>query len=794
LVPLESDPQRIRAGLQRQQAAMSMWVERADPQLWESVNNELEQSFNLLSDSEQKAVLDASLRRRGIAGGNGAANGKSHPVAAASVSAGTLTCRHCQRPNQATRKFCGGCGKPLWEKCPRCGAECAADEKFCGACGTDILGGLDAQSQELRSRIEEALALAAAHRYDAAISALRGVAAVSDPRFDRFANRALDEIAKVEIDRKTHARSAEDGLAQARRFIDSHSYESAQNAIEEVPEPLRSAEHHQVLERAKAARHELLTLGGEIRLAVERKQTWDLLPKLERLLVLKPNHAQARELAEVLRDNLLRTAKTRFAQNQYREVLDTLEQIPSFVRNGEVISLDEAAGELHCLLSAIRQAPLADRQVLGLAERLCKLAPENPEAARLKQQLAERFRSKPKGPRFASPEWSPAPKRTMLGAPVDWLAHLTRSERANSDVSQALEEHPGQFFPALGLALQGLGLAAIEADLTPKDKGGVLGMLPTLTLSRRQVNEAWGIDLSDYALKAIKLCRQGKGNDVTIEACEYLLHSRPLTHPDVELERSEIAAETLQDFAAAAGDLKGVKVCLGLAGPRVLGRFFELPPMPAKKVADAIEYEAAHQLPIELAELCWSHQILDEIAGRTADQQPRRLFIQAARDAQIRERVALCKSAGIDVDCVQSDCVALHNAVVYELLADAEPDEAIATIDVGTDATNVVVSSPRSVWFRTFTQGGASFTRDLVKQLKLTHDQAEQLQHEPAKARRFSQLEATLQPLIVQLAGEVERSLSTYSRLAPDRPVRQVYGLGGGFQVHGLLRFLRSGK
>jgi Tfp pilus assembly PilM family ATPase len=143
---------------------------------------------------------------------------------------------------------------------------------------------------------------------------------------------------------------------------------------------------------------------------------------------------------------------------------------------------------------------------------------------------------------------------------------------------------------------------------------------------------------------------------------------------------------------------------------------------------------------------------------------------------------------------VQNDCVALHNAIVFELLADADAGDAIATIDIGTDATNVVVSSPRSVWFRTFTQGGAGFTRELVKQLKLTHDQAEQLQHQPAKARRFSQLEAALQPLLLQLGGEIERSLTTYARLAPDRPVRQVYGLGGAFQMHGLLRFLRSGK
>jgi type IV pilus assembly protein PilM len=793
LVPLEGDPQRIRAGFQRQQAAMAMWVERADPQLWESVNQELERAFDLLSDAEQKAVLDAGIRRK-----SSALNGKPRSAAGHGANGGaTLPCRHCGQNNQPSRRFCGGCGKPLWEKCPQCGTECAADERFCGACGTDIAGGLDAQSRQFTEQIEEALALAAAHRYDAAISALRGVAAVPDPRFDRFANRALEEITKVECDRKTHARAAEDGLLQARRFMEAYSYESAQHAIEDVPEPLRTPEHSQLLERAKAARHELLALGGEIRQSVERKQTWDLLPKLERLLALKPNHDQARQLAEVLRDNLVKTAKTRLGQHQYREALDALEQIPSFVRSAEVQTLEEAAAELNCLLQTIRNAALADKQLLALAERLCKLAATNPDAAKLREQLADKVKTKPADARLGAPNWSPVPKRTAVGAPVDWLAFPTRAARANDDVRDTLAAYPGQFFTALGLALQGLGLSPIEADLTPQEKTGMLGMLGGISFGKRAASEAWGLDLSDNALKAIKLSRHGKGGDVRIDACEYLEHARSLSHPDVEIDRGSIAEETLRDFVARAGELKGVKICAGFAGPRVLGRFFELPPMPARKVADSIQYEAQHQLPIALAELCWSHEILDETSGKGADDRPRRVLIQAARETQVRDRVAMFKSAGIAIDSVQNDCLALHNAVVYELLS--SPDwldnsAAIAVVDVGTEATNVVVSSPRRVWFRTFTQGGASFTRELVKQLKLTHDQAEQLQRQPAKARRYSQLEAAVQPLLVQLTGEIERSLATYSRVDPDHPVLHVYGMGGGFQFQGLLRFLRTGR
>jgi Tfp pilus assembly PilM family ATPase len=145
---------------------------------------------------------------------------------------------------------------------------------------------------------------------------------------------------------------------------------------------------------------------------------------------------------------------------------------------------------------------------------------------------------------------------------------------------------------------------------------------------------------------------------------------------------------------------------------------------------------------------------------------------------------------------VQSDAVALHNTIHYELFAgDASAaDEAVAMLDLGTESSNIVISSRRGVWFRTFGQGGESYTRELIKRFNLTYDQAEQIKREPAKAPRFSELEEAYRPLLVQLISEVERSLETYARLYADHPVQRLYGLGGAFQAHGVLRYLRSGK
>jgi Tfp pilus assembly PilM family ATPase len=790
IVPLEADANRIRAGYLRQQSAMLMHADKADPQVWEALNGEIEAAFTLLCDPEQKAVLDAAIRRKaGQGASKAAANGSAH------AALGNVTCRQCQKSNPASRRFCGGCGTTLWEQCPQCQAECAADERFCGTCGADILGGLSEQSKQFQAKLAEAQELLAAFRYEAAISTLRGVAAVSDARFEKWAQQALAEIARIEQLRKEQRLAAEGAYARAKRLMDGHAYENVVSELEETPPPLRSPEAAALLDRARSARKELLTLGGEIRAAIEEKRTSELLPKIERLLTLKPGHKQAMLIAEQLRDQMLRGAKKAILAHQYQEALDQLDQVSSLVRSAEVETLTETAGELLALLDGVKGAALADRPTLALADRLVKLAPTNDDAAKLRAQIAERMKSRPADPHFGAPNFSPVPKRTTLGLPIDWLAHPTRLVPKDDLVTSALREHPGQMFVALGLALQGIGQAAIPIDLTPTEKTGMLTMLQGFSLGKKAGAAAWGLDLSDYALKAVKLVRDPKGTAVVVDACEYILHEKPLTHPELDLQRSEIIDRTLRDFLSRAGDLRGTKVAVGFPGHRVLGRFFELPPLAARKVPDAIAYEARHQLPVALEELCWASHLLDVPDGKAADDQPRRVLVTAAREAHVRDRLAAFKDAGIAVDFINSDPVALHNALVYELFSDQQDaPEAICAVDLGTDSTNIVISSPRSIWFRSFGQAGDSFTSVLLKQLTLTHQQAEQVKREPAKARRFGQWRDAVKPVFVQIAGEIERSLANYAKLDANHPVQQIYGLGGAFQTHGLLRHLRFGR
>ena len=787
----EASQTRLRAAIARKREMLLARRPEADPEVWQTLNAELETAIATLQSSERRAVLDATLRRRG----QGPARKELPPASPATLPATNgkaLICRHCQQENSPHRRFCGGCGKSLWEKCPACSTELSTSERFCGNCGAEVHGQREEQVRAVQEKLDQARALAAAHRYERAIGLLRSVAALDDPRFAALAETALPEILRTEAAEKRQKKLAAIALQQGEELLAGRSYEAAMQVLDSIPEPMRTQEINDCLERAQNQWKELLALSGEIRTLIEAKRTNELFPKLERLLALKPDHPQAQKLATQLREQLLAAATKRLNEHLYADALKLLEQIPAFARNEEVESATDKALELSVLLTELRSAPLALPSTLAIVQKLVKFAPANKEAARLAEEFRVRVAAKPDTVRAAAPAWVKAPQRTRLVVPVEWLGYFTRLACEDATAAKTLRESPGQFFVALGLALQGINDADTAVNLLPAEKSGLLGKIP-FSFGKKPPAVSWGLDLGESGLRAIKLSKDAKSGVVKLEACEHIFHSQPLVQIEKSLEREEVAAVTLKEFLGRA-QTEGCRLVASLSSQRVLGRFFDLPPMAGKKVAEAVQFEAKHQIPVPLEDLSWAYDIqglVPTAGGKEQDERPRKILLVAARLTHVQAQAALFKAAGITIDELTPDCLALHNAYQFEFHSDnARPN---ALVDIGLDCTNFLISAPRAAWFRSFGLGGENFTQALARHFQLTREQAEELKSKPAKARRYSLYCATQEPLFVQLVSEIERSLASYSRFSAE-PAEKVYGVGGAFQTHGLLRYLRWGK
>jgi type IV pilus assembly protein PilM len=789
LSPLEANTLKINAAVIRQRQLLESFRIGANEEHWERVRQELEAAISTLTNSESKALLDASLIRKASGAGRKKSSGQKSPAGE------TIGCRKCQKQNSSQRRFCGECGDMLWEECGACSAEVPVDEKFCGICGANLQDTVSAEHQQAQQMFQEAVAFRKQYDYAQAITLARKVAKSHDPRLDDLAEKALALIAEIEAEIARREQDAADALDRAKMLLSGHAYEGAIAELGEIPPRFRTEEMEQTLAEAQARRKEILTLSGEIREGLEQKRYAELLPKIERLLTLKPGHEASQKLAAQLRDRLLATAKKRLAEHRYADAAAALHQIPSFVHTPEVDKLQDQSDELQWLVSDLQLAPLADQALEEIAERLAKAAAGNPLGAKLKQQIVERRAAAlADKTRHRYHAWAKPPQRTHLSCSIDWLTGCESFRLPNAEHAELFRAEPGRFFVALGLALQGIDKAPLDMNLIKQEKKFSLKQLSSFSLLRKKTTKAaWGIDLNTTGLKAVKLLLDEKDNTVVVADACYLKHRKLTSQPDAENERGAIISETLAAFLAKHS-LADARIVCNLPAHRLLGRFFDLPPLELKRVEDAVLFEAKHQIPYPMAELAWDWSLVSarEVAEH---EEPRRIALIAGRDYHLQDRLGTLRAAGIEPEIVTCDCLALHNFILHEFYSrpDSDGGEAIALLDVGAECTSLVITSPSVHWFRTFNIGGDNFTEPLVRQFKLTYAQAEHLKREPFRVKRLSQLYSTFDPLFAALVSEIERSLDTFAKLYPDQILNRLYGVGGGFPLHGLWKALVHG-
>jgi Tfp pilus assembly PilM family ATPase len=714
-----------------------------------------------------------------------------------------LSCPRCEEANLPQRKFCAKCGAPLWEACFQCGEVCAAGENFCGACGVNLAEAAAEQLEHAGDAFRAAAERRSGSRFDEAISLLAPVAENVHPRLAERAQRANQLIRQLAAERDRGRIAAGEALQRARLCFDAFDYDGAARALEQVPSPMRSGDIEQLHGLIAARQEEIARLDVQLREAVRQKRLLDLPAPIERLLSIKPDHAYAKPLAEAVRKQLVDAAERQLAVHRYDEALKLLEQIAPHLRSPQSQELHHRAAELAWLSGELRQAPVVDATLAAVARRLRDMAPDDARAAKLCDEVDRRLRLAQAPGHTAPVAWAAAPAETPLGVPVDYLGGFRRMTGAESLSGESeIRAYPGRFAVACGLALAGLKRAAVRINLLATQQSGLLSRAARF-IEPLNPRAAWGLDLGPSGLKAVRLGWDESTQQARIEAAALVEHAKPLSHAVNEAEEHRLVAETIKTFLASY-ETKAARVCVGLLGRMALARQFDLPPVEAAKAPKLVEFEARQQFPFALDQLDWDYQFFDDPtpdpAGGTKASGDlwRRALMVGAQQNVTRRHLDTFRRLGVRVDLLQTDFVALHNFLAYEYLSTGKtgsqpvpPCRVAAALDVGCDVTNIVVSSPQSLWFHSCGVAGQSFTRALVREFKLSVAQAEQLKRRPESAERMSDLYGSLAPVFSDLLRETQHALAACAAAQPDLPVERVFVLGGGILLHGLFRYLR---
>ena len=242
-------------------------------------------------------------------------------------------------------------------------------------------------------------------RYEEAIALLGPMSNMDHPRLNHHARAAKELIKRLTLDRHQGLSKAAAAYDQGQELMDKCDYDGAARALEAVPTPLRSSDHARLLAEAVDRRQEVAALAMEARAALGRKDISAAIPKITRLLELKPEHAAARQLAAQIQGRFVLAAEEKFAKHQYEEAAKLLSKAPAAVETPEAAAVRDRIEEAAWIAWDVRNAPVVDDVLLAVVERLRKASPSDPRGPRLLEEMRRRLAQAEKNGKLEPPPW-----------------------------------------------------------------------------------------------------------------------------------------------------------------------------------------------------------------------------------------------------------------------------------------------------------------------------------------------------------------------------------------------------
>ena len=292
---------------------------------------------------------------------------------------------------------------------------------------------------------------------------------------------------------------------------------------------------------------------------------------------------------------------------------------------------------------------------------------------------------------------------------------------------------------------------------------------------------AWGIDIGESAIKAVKVRRAGES--VVVQEYRTIQCEAPpgkAQSADREFRVRNALAEL--QFEAK---LKGCPVAVSVPGRDVFPRFIPLPPVDKKRIPEIVRYEARNQMPFPIEEVIWDYQ---PISGLDVPGEEVEVAFFAIKKATIYGYLTNLRLAGISPDIMEISPLATYNFFVH--------DQAVETgsviIDVGAGNTDLVIVDGDRFWIRSVAISGNDITRALQEKYQISFEEAESLKRKAASSQQSEKLFGSMRPIVDDLIGEIQRSIGYYKAQTRNVRIEKVILLGNAFKLPKLVDYFRT--
>lgn len=288
----------------------------------------------------------------------------------------------------------------------------------------------------------------------------------------------------------------------------------------------------------------------------------------------------------------------------------------------------------------------------------------------------------------------------------------------------------------------------------------------------------WGIDVSKFSVKAVRLERGGAGLVATN------MGVMPFEGTDTG-EPTNVDDQIKMTLAEMKARLKigSEKVVLSLPGHSTFNRMIKLPPVDESKLAEVVRYEAQSQIPFPIDEVIWDYQFVERQYGPGEEKE---VILFAIKKDVVEQFLTNIQDVGLNVEAINFGPVALYNF----LRADQNLPNTCIAVDMGAENSDLIVLDGAKFWIRNLPVTGNELTKALQQAFNIPFAEAEKLKQKAAQSQQAQKIFNALQPKMRDLIGEVQRSVGYYKSISKSARFDQIVLLGNATRVVNFQKFV----
>lgn len=293
-----------------------------------------------------------------------------------------------------------------------------------------------------------------------------------------------------------------------------------------------------------------------------------------------------------------------------------------------------------------------------------------------------------------------------------------------------------------------------------------------------------GIDIGTASIKVVEISRWGQGKTLENygEIKSESLYKEPFrnTGKGGYLLSNYFVSRAIRAVLDEAR-IKTKAVIFSIPDFSTFCTSFELPPMSANELKDAVYYNASQYIPLPITETTLDWRLIGGTPGEK--QSTLKIFLIAIPNHIIEDYQKVAQLAGLELYAVEAEALGLVRSLVRE------NKNCVCLIDIGVQSTTINIIARRSLKKSySFDFAGSQLTYSISSALGLGHAEAEELKNKEGLTSSKEEISKTLYLLIDPLIIEVKKVLSDFYQ-QEGKEADAIYLTGGTSGLPGLREY-----